>query len=359
MVFKKTVKNTNTTTEEYTVEQERYLEYHSAKKKITDRWLFHSIIFALVVAVIGSILSSLPGAGWITVLILLISQIIYVIWIRKSGKSSFKIGFSLMLLAWVLSSIFYLFQSFQINILLWLVILTSTFMLLIPMINSSYEKRGMGDAKLILPYMKETSTTEHTAVIFPHNKNRLADGGDGVALKLLEGLEKYNEEFQIYFCLTSEELIQALTNPLVKRIWIFGHGNRGGCGLTDGQFIYSEYMLERTEDGWEQRKITPKEYVYQCHCNREKLQSLADYLVLGKGVLDSSVDDMPNYFDTGFINMESVSSKKYGKLYFYQKGAKVLHSVFKKDLNYMSDDSAEYVIDRYLAHLEKKQKMSE
>ena len=359
MVFKKTVKNTNTTTEEYTVEQERYLEYHSAKKKITDRWLFHSIIFALVVAVIGSILSSLPGAGWITVLILLISQIIYVIWIRKSGKSSFKIGFSLMLLAWVLSSIFYLFQSFQINILLWLVILTSTFMHLIPMINSSYEKRGMGDAKLILPYMKQTSTTEHTAVIFPHNKNRLADGGDGVALKLLEGLEKYNEEFQIYFCLTSEELIQALTNPLVKRIWIFGHGNRGGCGLTDGHFIYSEHMLERTENGWELRNITPKEYVYQCHCNRERLRSLADYLVLEKGVLDSSVDDMPNYFDTGFINMESVSSKEYGKLYLYQKGAKVLHAIFKKDFNYMSDDSAEYVIDRYLAHLEKKQKISE
>ena len=68
---------------------------------------------------------------------------------------------------------------------------------------------------------------------------------------------------------------------------------------------------------------------------------------------------MPNYFDTGFIDMESVPPRKYKKLYVTQKVARILHAIFKKDFNYMSDDSAEYVIDRYLAHLEKKQKMSE
>ena len=118
-------------------------------------------------------------------------------------------------------------------------------------------------------------------------------------------------------------------------------------------------MIDKTDSGWQIRDITPKEYIYQCHCNREEGISLADYLIPNKGVLDYSVDDMPNYFDTGFIDMDSVPPRKYKKLYVTQKVARILHAIFKKDFNYMSDDSAEYVIDRYLAHLEKKQKMSE
>lgn len=359
MVFKKTVKNTNTTTEEYTVEQERYLEYHSAKKRLAGKWQKISFVFILIIASIVCWLCSLPNTETLVFSVLILSQIAFIVWTLKSNKGNIKMNTGLMILSWIFPFFIYINLPSPMLYLMLASLFILAFIALIPLHHLTSEGNSLTNAEKILPYMRQTATTEHTAVIFPHNKNRPADGGDGVALKLLEGLKQYREDFQIYFCLTSEEMIRALTNPMVRRIWIFGHGNRGGCGLTDGQFIYSEHMLERTEDGWELRKITPKEYVYQCHCNREKLQSLADYLVLEKGVLDSSVDDMPNYFDTGFIGMESVSSKKYGKLYVTQKVSKVLNAIFKKDFNYMSDDSAEYVIDRYLAHLEKKQKISE
>ena len=359
MVFKKTVKNTNTTTEEYTVEQERYLEYHSAKYNISKKWKWFFFFFVLVGATLLFGLPSISSNGLYVIFVILIYQIVYVIWTMKYDKSRFKLSIFLVIFAWMVSYFFRITPSSPISYQMTVAVFTFAFILIFPLLNSSYENRGVEDAKKILPYMKDISTTEHTAVIFPHNKNRPADGGDGVALKLLEGLEKYKEEFQIYFCLTSEEMIRVLTNPLVKRIWVFGHGKKGGCSLTDGLFTYSEFMLERTEKGWEQRKITPKEYVYQCHCNREKLRSLADYLVHEKGVLDSSVDNMPNYFDTGFSDMDSVSLRKYKRLYVAQKISKVLTVVFKKDVNYMADYSAEYVIDCYLTHLEKKQKISE
>ena len=175
-------------------------------------------------------------------------------------------------------------------------------------------------------------------------------------LYLIKVLKRYNENFQIYLCLYEDNIVKVLTNPYVKRIWIFGHGERGGFKLTDKFFSYENFMKEH---GTELREIGPREYVYQCHCNTGSEKPLTDCLLNErKGKLDPNVDNMPNYFDTGLADMELDDSIKSKCLL----GIAVrLCSTFGKipyiDLNYNCSSSVEHIIMRYEAHLEKKSKL--
>lgn len=212
-------------------------------------------------------------------------------------------------------------------------------------------------AKKVIPYIITHKPENHTAIILPHDANRAMDGGDNPVLTLIEVLTKYNENFQIYFCLDEKDMINALTNPYVKRIWIFGHGDRGCCGLTGKVFTYAEFMTEKTDTGWKLRDIEPKEYVYQCHCNPGSTIPLTDYLLKNKGALNSDVDDMPNYNDSGIADMKIAKPLNYICLSINVLLFRIFKNLFNVDLNYNNSCSNKYFIDRYAEHLEKKSKL--
>ncbi len=230
------------------------------------------------------------------------------------------------------------------------------FPILLGLIYRRTERKSSDCADDVVQYITPRIYENHTAVILEHNANRVADGGDINVLPLIKVLKRYNENFQIYLCLYEDNIVKVLTNPYVKRIWIFGHGERGGFKLTDKFFSYENFMKEH---GTELREIGPREYVYQCHCNPGSGKLLTDCLLnKRKGKLDPNVDNMPNYFDSGLADMELDDSIKSKCLL----GIAVrLCSTFGKipyiDLNYNCTSSVEHIILRYEAHLEKKSQL--
>lgn len=200
---------------------------------------------------------------------------------------------------------------------------------------------------------------DHTAIILPHDRNRDLDGGDDCVMRLINVLKEYNESFQVYPCLCEEDMIDVLKNHRVKRIWIFGHGDRGGCCLTGIYFSYAEFMTEKTDCGWKLREIEPKEYVYQCHCNPKSTTPLTDYLLKEKGLLNPNVDDMPNYYDSGITDMKTDKAKRGKKHSFKVKLCNKLGNMLHEDNKYNDNSSIEYFIKRYAEHLEKKREYME
>lgn len=232
-----------------------------------------------------------------------------------------------------------------------------TFPIIFGVINFIREFNSWRYAKKVVHYMTPHIPEDHTAIILAHDEKRAMDGGDKPVLTLLEALTKYNEDFQVYLCLYEEDMVNVLTNPFVKRIWIFGHGDRGSCCLTGKFFSYENFMTEKTDNGEKLRDIEPKEYVYQCHCNPKSTAPLTDYLIKDKGVLDPNVDDMPNFLDSGMADMNVKFSLKHFVLFIMVWGHKILGYILHKDFNYTSSFSIEYFINRYAEHLKKKSKL--
>lgn len=208
-------------------------------------------------------------------------------------------------------------------------------------------------AKKLVKYLQIDEEREHTAIILPHNETRMLDMTDNSSKILIEGLKKYNEIFQIYFCITPDDFLHVLQNPNVKRLWIFGHGTRGGVCL-NSFLTYAEFMTEKIEFEWKTRNIQLMEYVYQCHCNGEENRPLTDYLLEEKGLLDEKIDEMPNYLDTGVVNIKPLLNGKfraYSITYYFWESLAKLHII---DKNINNIGSITEFINRYLAHLKKR-----
>ena len=345
---------------EYSPEQKRYLEFY--RNKINPIWIILAFCISIITLFVCINHFTSPTLSEIYILIpfTFFAQALFIFLIYKSMRS--KLSFLLILILFFTQYLVYHSLVFTGNMTYYLIgvqlfsfILLDIIVLYIPIAEYLSKKAAVK----IVPYLAHKSTGEHTAVILPHDSNRLADGGDKPALELLEGLEKYGEPYQVYFCLTSDEVAAVLTNPLVKRIWMFGHGDRGGCCVTDNFFTYSSFMTEHIGSRWELRNITPKEYVYQCHCNPKNSTPLTDYLLEEKGLLDENIDDMPNYHETGVVDMKIPVSINTNDAQFMKLIFTFVSKITKRDMNYMTPGSISCVIKRYLAHLEKKQKMSE
>ncbi|MDD4422230.1 MAG: hypothetical protein PHD46_04245 [Eubacteriales bacterium] len=208
-------------------------------------------------------------------------------------------------------------------------------------------------AEKYVKYLAIHEDGEHTAIILPHDETRMLEGADDPSEILIEGLKKYNEKFQVYFCLTADDFLHVLQNPNVKRLWIFGHGTKGGFCL-NSFLTYAEFMTEKIGSEWKTRNIQLMEYVYQCHCNGGDNRPLTDYLLEEKGLLNEKIDDMPNYLDTGVANIKpSLNGKPRAYLitYYIWKFLEKLHII---DGNLNNIGSITEFINRYLAHLENK-----
>lgn len=99
------------------------------------------------------------------------------------------------------------------------------------------------------------------------------------------------------------------------------------------------------------------EYVYQCHCNPESTTPLTEY-ILEKGLLNQSIDNMPNFNDRGIADMEIELSIKNIPLLTWSGINKIRGKVCNKDYNYMNFFSVRYLIKRYENHLENKSKLA-
>lgn len=211
----------------------------------------------------------------------------------------------------------------------------------------------------IMPEINSPKEENHTAIIIPHDAKKTVDVSDLPVPTLINVLKNYNENFGVYFCLYEKDMVSVLTKPNIdniKRIWIFGHGTRGSCGLTDKVFKYADFMEEKNEKGEKLHNIQPMEYVYQCHCNPESTKPLTEYLLKEKGRLNQSVDNMPNFNDRGIADMEIELSIKNIPLLTWSCINKIHGKVCNKDYNYMNIFSVRYLIKRYETHLKRKRK---
>lgn len=351
--------NMNLRNIEYTDIQNTYL------KNYQDKWqkAIISTIFLLFIPILNLIFFSviesrvilpellqhlLPIVFKLSVIISIVASIYYIIArFEHTGQ----------LMAIIIGVYLVIFSIYNDPILALLIAMSIYIPLSLGIVYIMYEGFSFRYAKNVVKYITTHEPENHTAVILPHDAKRAMDGGDKPVLKLIEVLTKYSENFQIYFCLDEKDMINALTNPYVKRIWIFGHGDRGCCGLTDKVFTYAEFMTEKTDTCWKLRDIEPKEYVYQCHCNPGSTRPLTDYLLKNKGTLNSDVDDMPNYNDSGIADMKIAKPRNYICLSLNVLIFRGLKNLFNMDLNYNNIFSNKYFIDRYADHLEKKCKL--
>lgn len=115
-------------------------------------------------------------------------------------------------------------------------------------VNFMLEFFSFRSAIKIMHYINSPKKENHTAIILPHDAQKIMDVSDLPVPRLIIVLKKYHENFQIYFCLHEDDMVEVLTKPkieYIKRIWIFGHGDRGGCSLTDKYFSYEDFMTKK------------------------------------------------------------------------------------------------------------------
>lgn len=225
----------------------------------------------------------------------LVSMGIIAYFVNRSSKLLFIPIILLLAAGFLISYVLLLDSIIEIDMA---IVFYYSYVILLPillgLIYRGTERKSSDCADDVVQYITPRIDENHTAVILEHNANRVADGGDINVIPLIKVLKRYNENFQIYLCLYEDNIVKVLTNPYVKRIWIFGHGERGGFKLTDKFFSYENFMKEHDT---ELREIGPREYVYQCHCNTGSEKPLTDCLLKErKGLLDQNIDNMPNFF---------------------------------------------------------------
>jgi len=130
------------------------------------------------------------------------------------------------------------------------------------------------------------SSENHDAIVVPvYNRfSSSAMMGFGIDL-LINFFHDNNHPFKIYLCETRENFLSVLNTRKAKRIWIFGHGNRGGVAFSNGSWLYSDLFIKLTSDGKE------KEAIYQFHCNPGNKLSLVELLSVKKGFVNHSIND--------------------------------------------------------------------
>ena len=355
----------NTENDEDKKLQDAYLEYYNGQSRkaiiIGSCWIFIPLLFystLLLLQIIPEELHYIQLAIFIAGGVFSVAGFLY--WTYTQFKRLYStvimpIYFSVSVILLAIS-LFFKVNGYIFIILSLIYFFAPSVLGVAYIVNESNSSKY---AKKIAENLTLHKPEDHTAIIFPHDENKKMDGGDEPVMALIDALKKYNENFQIYLCLYEEDMINVLTNPYVKRIWIFGHGDRGGCVLTDKYFSYADFMTEKTDSGWKIRDIEPKEYVYQCHCNPKSTTPLTDYLLKEKGRLNPNVDDMPNYYDSGITDMKTDKAKRGKKHSFKVKLCNKLGNMLHEDNKYNDNSSIEYFIKRYAEHLEKKREYME
>ena len=340
--------------------QKLYLEFYQDKVNKADQiGLFICAVPVLIFSILataslmkGELLFTDPIFFAVSIFILVVISLCFAAWIHiRDFITILGAYFAISIIALAL---------FLFSIAQWLETLLGLYVafFVIPFyLGSNYvisERSALKSAKEVKKYIKTDEPEEHTAVILPHDKNRAMDGGDKTVLQLLEVLYE-KENFQVYLCLFKDEMKDVLKKSTVKRIWIFGHGTRGSCSLTDGPFTYSDFMTEKVGDNWKIREVPQMEYVYQCHCNQKSTTPLTEYLVKKRGALHND-QKMLNYYDSGLANLKIDRSLEsdYKLLSYLTRICSYVGKKLDIDLNYNIPLSIKYLIDRYEEHLERR-----
>jgi hypothetical protein len=129
------------------------------------------------------------------------------------------------------------------------------------------------------------SSKEHDGIIVIVYNKLSSSAMFGCGIDLLINHFKNNNPYKIYLCHDENEFLKIINNPKMIRIWIFGHGDRGGVSFTDGYCNYEELV----------KKIDPeskkKDAIYQFHCNVGYKRSLVQLLPVKKGFVNHSIND--------------------------------------------------------------------
>ncbi len=121
----------------------------------------------------------------------------------------------------------------------------------------------------------------HNGIIIAHGEYSQKLGyGDGVDL-IIQKFHEKNIAYKIYDCQSIRNFKDIVRNPMVKKIWIFGHGERGGIRIG---FECLEYQVEFHNEP----ESIKKDYIHQFHCNGGIKPSLADLLSDGRGYVSNT-----------------------------------------------------------------------
>jgi hypothetical protein len=114
---------------------------------------------------------------------------------------------------------------------------------------------------------------EHTAIIFPHYVDEIDKLFivDCISL-LVDSFREDRENYRIYRIMQKKDFEDAYYNPNVTKLWIVGHGDRGGFEFGPNGIDGKEYI-----EYSKLKKVSPlKKCVVQLHCNHGKKRSLQD-----------------------------------------------------------------------------------
>jgi hypothetical protein len=148
-------------------------------------------------------------------------------------------------------------------------------------------KLHINDWKAICDHPELSSSEDHDAIIV-NVYNRFAQSaslGCGID-KLINFFRESNHPYQVYLCNNRKDLFNCINNPKTIRIWIFGHGDRGGSTCKDGYCLYEDLVKKLGEEA------RSKEAVYQFHCNPGEKKSLLELLNANAGFVNHKTNNM-------------------------------------------------------------------
>ena len=121
----------------------------------------------------------------------------------------------------------------------------------------------------IFQYPDNLSDVNHSAIIYIHYEKPITDQGisDCIAL-LIEGFRKNSIPYKVYHFFNPGDFESIFYNNKITDLWIIGHGDQGGFSYGKKRFKEDYFSYSNL------KKIPPKNFIAQLHCNCGRGDSL-------------------------------------------------------------------------------------
>jgi len=121
----------------------------------------------------------------------------------------------------------------------------------------------------IFQYPEFQSDKNHSAIILLHYENAETEEGIfDLPLLLIEGFRKNKIPYKVYHVFNPNDFESIFYNNLITDLWIIGHGDHGGFCYGKKRRDVDYYSYSKL------KKMPPKKFIAQLHCNGGKGESL-------------------------------------------------------------------------------------
>jgi hypothetical protein len=156
----------------------------------------------------------------------------------------------------------------------------------------------------IFQYPENLSDLDHSAIIYLHYDKAEVDEGISDCISLLiDGFRKNNVPYKVYHFFNPGDFEPVYYNPHVTDLWILGHGDRGGFsyGKKRRDIDYFRYSSLK--------KIAPKKFIAQLHCNGGEGESLIAINKPENGFISEYMQILPQIRFYIIIKMKELNNK--------------------------------------------------